>query len=114
MKLKQKLKKLNMGTIRVHFFRARMDLSVIQFILILYVAYNQGMSWWWCSFIPFYLWYKVHDIRTYLTQEVDYNFKKSKMTMQMYTWCKENNEMLKKMKQPTGDELVEEYHKHKN
>lgn len=89
MKLKQKLKKINTGTLRVHFFRMRMDLSVIQFIIVMYIAYKNGMGWEWALLIPPYILYKVHDIKTYMTQEVDYNFRKSKMTMQMYNWVKE-------------------------
>ncbi len=109
MTLKQKLKKLNMGTLRVHFFRAKLDLSVIQTAIVVYLGYKAGMDWMWLLFIPLYVLYKIRDVKKYMTQEIDYNFKKSTMSMQMYKWTKENNEMLKKMN-PTGDELVKEYH----
>ena len=98
MTIKQKLKKLNMGTMRVHFFRAKLDLSVIQTAIVVYLGYKAGMDWKWLLFVPLYVLYKIRDVKEYMTQEIDYNFKKSTMSMQMYAWCKENNEMLKKLK----------------
>ena len=113
MTLKQKLKKLNMGALRVHFFRIRMDLSVVSFIIITYVGFKQGLDWRWVFLVPVYLLYKIRDVQKYMTQEIDYNFRKSRMSMQMYRWTKENNEMLKKMN-PTGDELIKECHEGNN
>lgn len=101
MKLNKLFKKLNMGTLRVHFFRVKLDLSVIQTVIVVYLGYKAGMDWKWLLLLPFYVLYKIRDVNKYMTQEIDYNFKKSKMSMQMYKWTKENNEMLKKLNEKT-------------